>query len=191
MKHLLTHFWKLSINKAIICYTTGMTLYTLWVVPPTDIQKQLQEIVDDLSTKFHGPTFEPHMTLLGDIPIEKEAMVAKSKELVKQLRSFPVSLGELSFSTTYFQSVFVRVNATAALMDANLKAKAVFGIANTVFMPHISLLYGEQSMEERERAVLEAKVPDGISFTVNKLVITPSRKDPNEWEHIAELAFEG
>lgn len=164
-------------------------LYSLWITPETKLQNNLKQIVDSLADKYGSPKFEPHMTLLGDVEIDLDTMVKKTKSLASKLTPFQVELGPVSFSTTYFQSVFVRVKANAQLMQANLTAKEIFGQENNVFMPHISLLYGDQDMQLREKAASKIQLPSIQSFKVDQIVITPSTKDPAEWEHLAEIAL--
>lgn len=164
-------------------------LYTIWILPPPSLKKDLQEIIVKLAKKFKSPIFEPHMTLLGDIEIDEESMIEKAKTLASKTQPFSLELGEISFSTTYFQSVFVRVKSTAKLMEANLIAKGIFGKENNVFMPHMSLLYGDQEMELREIISQEIKLPINIKFKVEKIVVVPSTKNPKDWKHLAEVSL--
>lgn len=162
-------------------------LYTLWVIPPPEIKQILEDVIRDLGDKYKGPYFEPHMTLLGHILCNKEDVVEKTKILCKDVKPFEISLGEISFSTTYFQSVFARIKSSASLMELNLKAKEVFKLKNSLFMPHMSLLYGDHQMELREKIASEVKLPANLSFKVEKLVVTSCVNDPKDWIHLAEI----
>ena len=162
-------------------------LYTIWIVPSPSLRKDLEKIISKLAKKYKAPIFEPHMTLLGDTEIDEKNMIEKAKILASRLKTFPIELGEISFSTTYFQSVFVRVDCTAKLMEANLKAKEIYKRENYVFMPHMSLLYGDQEMTVREKIMTTIKLPKNTKFMVDKIVVVPSTKDPKEWEHLAEI----
>jgi putative endonuclease len=166
-------------------------LYTIWIIPSQSLKIDLDKIVSRLAKKYKSPIFEPHMTLLGDTEIDEKTMIEKAKLLATKLKAFPLELGEISFSTTYFQSVFVRVNCTAKLMEANLKAKEIYKRENNVFMPHMSLLYGDQDMALREKIIPSVKIPKSSKFIVDKIVVVPSTKDPKEWKHLAEIPFTG
>lgn len=161
-------------------------MQTIWVVPPPSIKRTLEIEVERLSEKYNSPIFEPHMTLLGDISMERNEFLTKVRKLAKMISPLSLSLGEVSFSTTFFQSVFVRVKSTAELMDANLQAKNMFGIENNVFMPHISLMYGEHSMKVRADASEGIQFPKE-NFICDTLTITQSSLNPSEWEHIEEI----
>ncbi|EKD91448.1 MAG: hypothetical protein ACD_30C00005G0016 [uncultured bacterium] len=164
-----------------------MNSFSIWIVPSGDVKKKLEGVILDLSQKYNSPVFEPHMTLLGDISVDEKSVLEKAKILTSKIKPFTVELGEISFSTTYFQSVFVRIKSNAELMNANLAAKEIFGVDNNVFMPHISLLYGDYDMELREKVAKEIKLPSNLSFNVDKLVIIPSFPEPKDWKHLAKL----
>lgn len=163
-------------------------LYSLLTNPPERIFSKLKAKIDELSDKYNGPKFDPHLTILGNIEGELSDIEEKVKTLASGLQTLELELSETSFSTTYFQNVFVRVKSNAALMNLNLKAKELFGMENNVFMPHVSLLYGDQDMKTREEAVSEIEI-EKESFIVDKFVIITSGNDPNTWEIVSEIRF--
>lgn len=162
--------------------------YSIWIIPPEPVYTQLKSIIDELAKNYNGPTFEPHMTVLGNIDKDLSQIERFGKELAESFDTLQLSLGPVSFSTTYFQSVFVRVNSTAQLMQLNIDAKKLFNMENSVFMPHISLLYGDHDMTTREEATSKVQIPQA-SFVVNKFTITPATSDPKEWEHSTTIPF--
>lgn len=165
-------------------------LYSLWIVPPSSLKKSLDEIILKLAKKYKSPKFEAHMTLLGDINSDEKQIIQQTKIFASKIETFPLKLGEISFSTTYFQSVFVRVISTAKLMEANLEAKRIFQMDNTVFMPHISLFYDKHEMKFREKIVSEIELPKTKYFKAESIIIVPSTKNPNEWKHLAKIPFQ-
>ena len=161
----------------------------IWVIPSEPLYSDVQKTIRQLSEEYNGPIFEPHMTVLADIDKDLTEMEPGFRELAKSVKNQEFSLGPISFSTTYFQSVFVRVNSTAQLMQLNLDAKEKFSKANDLFMPHISLLYGEQDMSVRESAALKVKLPV-LSFVAKELaIITTISPDPGQWKRSATISF--
>lgn len=128
------------------------------------------------------------MTLLGDIDRDLSEIEQKIKELATGLNKLELSLGPVSFSTTYFQSVFIRINSTAKPMQLNLEAKKLLNTENNVFMPHMSLLYGDPDMVTREKAAPSVKLA-GSSFTVNNFIIKTTTDDPKDWKIVATIPF--
>lgn len=143
--------------------------FSIWVIPPEQVYSQLKNVIYELSRQYNGSRFEPHMTILGNIDKDLSEIEQKLKELANSVDKLELSLGSVSFSTTYFQSVFVRVNSTAKLMQLNLDAKKLFDMENSVFMPHISLLYGNHNMVTREAAASGLHLPPS-SFVVDEFI---------------------
>ncbi|MBI2334274.1 2'-5' RNA ligase family protein [Candidatus Daviesbacteria bacterium] len=164
--------------------------YTLWIVPNPQIKSILEKIILDLSQEYGGPYFEPHMTLLGDIEVSEKEILEGTQKLASSIKPFALTLGEISFSTTFFQNVFVRVKSNAKLMDANLKAKQVFKMDNNLFMPHISLLYGDHDMSTREKIASNIELSPDLSFRAEKIsVVTSSSRNPRDWQHVVQFSF--
>lgn len=115
-------------------------------------------------------------------------MEEKVRKLAGKIDKLDLSTGVISYSTTYFQSIFVRLDSTAKLMQLNLDAKEIFHRDNNVFMPHISLLYGNHDMATREKIASKIQLPK-TSFTANTFVITPSTVNPSDWIHSATIPF--
>lgn len=163
------------------------SLYSLWIVPPPDLKKYLDEIILKLSEKYKSPEFETHMTLLGPINSDKKTMLQKAKKFASETKIFSLEIGEISFSTTYFQSVFIKVKSSAELLEANLKAKKIFQMDNNVFMPHISLIYGNHEMKLREQIASEIELPKNKHFQAENIIVIPCAKNPNDWKHLAKF----
>ena len=162
--------------------------YSLWLEPDAKIKNQLQEIICKLAKQHRLPFFEPHITLLGGIETKEEKAISNAEKIAAAFDKFPLVLGEVSFSTTYFQSVFVRVKASAKLMEANIMAKKLFGMENNVFMPHISLLYRDHKMELREKIASRIKLQK-LDFLAEKIIVIPESINPADWVHLAEDSF--
>lgn len=166
-----------------------MNIYSIFILPPHQVKKILDQIIINLCSLYDGPLFESHITLLPDISVNEKEMITKSKILASRITPFTVTLGEITFNTTFFQAVLVLVKPTAKLLEANLQAKEIFGIKNTLYMPHISLLYGNHSMPLREKISKEVTIPDALTFEVNKLALIPVTGEPNDWKKLEEIPF--
>jgi 2'-5' RNA ligase len=165
-----------------------MEKYSIWLIPPEPLYSQLKEVISELSNTYDSPLFEPHLTLVGNISKELNEIESYLENLALRIGKIELKIGTVSFSTTYFQSVLVRVDSAAELMQLNLDIKELFDLENNVFMPHMSLLYGNHSMAIREKVALEVKIAPQ-SFVVDKFVVTPATSDPKEWRHVAEIQF--
>lgn len=129
------------------------------------------------------------MTLFGPIPEDKEEVIRKTKAIAKRIVPFKLTLGEVDYSSTYFQCVFVRVKTSLSLLEARMNLQKTFKI-DTFFMPHISLYYGNIEPEVREKIAKAIKLSK-LSFKVDKLIITPATEDTSKWRHLAEIPLQG
>jgi 2'-5' RNA ligase len=158
--------------------------YSIWIIPPQPIFDEVSKIIGDLSSEYKAPVFKPHMTVLGNIDRELDDIQKAVEMVAKDTGKLTLSLGPISFSTTYYQSVLVRVNSTAQLMQLNLDIKKLLDIENNVFMPHISLMYGNHDMKTREKIAAGIKLQSS-TFIASEIVIIPEKSEPKEWEPIA------
>lgn len=167
--------------------------YSIWIIPSeANVRSYVTTVVTDLAQKFNGPIFEPHTTVLGDVHASIEEMEGNCKKIASQTKPFIVETGAVEYSTTYYQCAFVRLKSNPELMTLYDTTKAVFGMsAPTVYMPHMSLFYGNVSYETRQEII------DSLSFTpqqflINSLVVTPGGElPPSEWQHLMELPLIG
>ena len=162
--------------------------YSIWIIPPQSVFNELSKVINDLSIEYKGPVFKPHMTVLGNIDRELGDIQKAVETVANDTERLSLSLGPVSFSTTYFQSVLVRVNSIAQLMQLNLDIKKLLDIENNVFMPHMSLMYGNHDMETREKIAAKIKL-QSTSFVANEIVIIPEKSEPKEWEPIVTISF--
>ncbi|MEK7111877.1 MAG: hypothetical protein AAB875_00970 [Patescibacteria group bacterium] len=162
--------------------------YSIWILLEGKAQETLKKIVNQLSIKYGGPAFEPHLTLLSPIPGKKEAVIEKANEIAKIVRPFKLTTTNVDYGETYFRSVFIRVNTSKPLIDAAMFARTLFGI-NSIFVSHISLFYGNVDIKTREEIAKSVKLPN-LTFKAEKIVVTPaggSVSDPKDWHHLAEI----
>lgn len=162
--------------------------YSIWITLPDAARSRLTKIVNDLSKKYGGPTFEPHMTIVVNTNDTLENVVSKTKSIAKNTKAFELELGNIDYSTTYFQCVFVRAKTSVPLINLATKAKEKFDISS-FYMPHISLMYGNLDAEEKDKIARSIKLST-LKFKAEKLVITPAGEsvpDPKDWKHLAEI----
>lgn len=156
-----------------------------------EVKLYLSSTIRKLAEKHHGPEFEPHVTLLGNLPLTLDELEKGCEELASKTSPFQVTTGAVEYSTTYYQCAFVRIKPIPELMNVYDLAKQVFGLVNpSVFMPHISLFYGDTSYSERHKIVesLEFKQQH---FHISSIVVTPTDEVlPSEWKHLVTQHFE-
>lgn len=162
--------------------------YSIWIIPPEPIYSKLKSIIDDLASKHDAPKFEPHLTLVSMISMDLLDLEKTVSTIAKETKPFEISLGPVSCSTTYFQNVFVRADSSAELLSLKMQFQEELNLPQEMYMPHLSLFYANNSMEERVKISKSFEAPEG-TFIAESLVINPAVPDPKDWYHAANISF--
>jgi 2'-5' RNA ligase len=165
--------------------------YHLWLKPSGSTYDELAATIRELAQELNAPVFEPHVTLLSLEGSEREH-VRRTGELAGQLEPFSVILTELSSRNEYFQCLFINVQQTTQVMDANALAKRIFHQAERAYAPHLSLLYGLYP-EVRKREII-ARLGSGVRtwFEASAIhLIQADSGDPKDWHELSIAPMRG
>jgi 2'-5' RNA ligase len=160
--------------------------YHLWLKPSRKASYQFADVIQQLALELEAPTFEPHITLLGNLKGSEAEHVARSKELARSLPPFPINVRRPTFGEDYFHCVFLVAEMTAPLLHAHALARQIFHQEEGGrYLPHISLLYGRYS-ENRKKDII-ARLPASLCFPFEAShlsLIRASSDDPKEWQEV-------
>ena len=170
-----------------------MPTYHIWLMPASEAYGLLFATIAELSVKHDAPRFEPHVTLLGDLPGSEQDIVAKMSLLARQLDSYDIHLTDPAHDDQYFRCLYLNVQETALVMEANANAKAIFSQAEAndiPYRPHLSLLYGNYSISLKTQIIATLPSFQGLSFAVTSLrLVRAESTNPKDWHKIAEFAL--
>ncbi|TMW64863.1 hypothetical protein Poli38472_009030 [Pythium oligandrum] len=179
-------------NDAIYA-TAEFVGYSLWLVPHAAAERELQGVIDELATRLETPSFLPHMTLLGGIMgLQEEEVVRKTQLVADGLETLDLQVSAVSSKELlYFQCVFALLKMTPALENAHEHAKQVYErLEEPSFMPHVSLVYGDLSTEDR-RALAQEFGPrfDGTQMKMERLQLWNTTGPVKQWKLVKEIAL--
>jgi 2'-5' RNA ligase len=161
------------------------TPYSLWLQPAGGVYRRWAVQIRRLSRECATPAFEPHITLLGGLRGPKQAIVAKCSRLARCLPPLVVRLTEADYLDEYFRCLFVRVAMTDTLLRANEAAREIFGQREPrAFTPHLSLIYGNLSVEEKEAILARLGRRFDITFVARRLHLYVTADEPRRWRAI-------
>lgn len=163
-----------------------MKQHSIWLIPPEPVFGKLSGIIKELAGRYGGPVFSPHLTLVGGGEGTLSDFQKAAKASVQGLREITLQSDSVSFSTTYFQSVFLRARPTASLLELHTRLYKNLGLPQPVFMPHFSLYYGNNDMTIREKIASEIML-EPFSCTIKELTIIPENNDPDGWKPLATV----
>lgn len=161
---------------------TTSTGFSLWLQPTGQAYGRLARIIAQLSTQYRAPAFEPHVTLLGGLTDDADAVIAKTAQLSKLLKPNVIKLTTLDYFDEYFRCLFAKAEKSSWLIDANLQARKLFHREDaSEFMPHLSLLYGDFPLAIKQRIIIEIGSQFDFSFPVASVQLWSTAGEPKEW----------
>jgi 2'-5' RNA ligase len=163
--------------------------YALWLTPAEPIFNRFAREISRLSRELSTPRFDPHVTLLGRILLSEEKALARSARLAGMLKPTRVELSKIAHLDEYFRCLFVTVVGPDSIIKARQTACRVLGRQNTVYMPHVSLVYGKLSAAARERIAARMSSMSGQAFNVRSLALYRVSGAPREWKCIRRFAL--
>ncbi|KAF3340843.1 cyclic phosphodiesterase-like protein [Carex littledalei] len=178
---------------------TGTKVYSVWAFPPESVLARLKSVMSGLRSEFGGPVFEPHMTVVGAIRLTPESALEMIRSSTSGLRPYKVKVASVSRGTFSSQCIYLLIEPYKEVMEASAHVCGHFGYQrSTSYMPHLSLLYGDLTDEEKEKAVKKTEELDkelcGLEFEISELTLyktDPEDKSLKSWEKIEVCRLDG
>ncbi|ERN14146.1 hypothetical protein AMTRI_Chr01g111770 [Amborella trichopoda] len=169
-------------------------VYSVWAIPPLDVKLRLKALMEKLRDEFGGPEFEPHVTVVGATRLTEKDAMAKL-EACKELKPYKCRAIKVDKGSFFYQCVYLLLDPTPEMMEVNAHCIKHFGCSNaTPYMPHLSLLYGDLTEEEKKKAQDKANSLDqglcNLDFEVSSLALHKTDtedKTLKSWEKVAEI----
>lgn len=164
--------------------------YHLWIKPSGKVYDILRKTIGNLSKAYQGPFFDPHVTLLSFLTGTEEEIAFRSEQLGTSLQPFDVQLNNPAYGDQYFQCVFLKAQESPELMNAHKLARKLFLKDTNAYMPHLSLLYGHYSVEQKDKITATLSDTLRLSFSVEKFeLIRSGSEDPKDWISILTVSL--
>lgn len=175
----------------------NQAVYSVWAIPPEDVGARCANLMTTLRSEFGGPHFHPHITVVGAIKLTPEDAVTKLRSACQALRPFHVTVDRVAAGSFFYQCVYLLLRPDPHLLETSAHCCTHFGYTNsTPYMPHLSLLYGDLSDEEKRKAQERANAIDdtlgGLTFQITRLALYKTDtedKTLKSWEKIAECTL--
>jgi 2'-5' RNA ligase len=159
--------------------------HSIWLMPPSDQEEAFAAIVRDLAKRFDSPVFQPHLTLVEDMPRGWEELKPLVDQLVDGMAVFEAPIETVEESELYYRSFYARFPVTPQLKLLKERVVGIFGVGSVeTFMPHISLAYGVAESPEKAKAVAALRNElQGMSVTFDRIcIVSSSQQTPiEEW----------
>jgi 2'-5' RNA ligase len=164
--------------------------YALWLQPNGDIACKLQEKIKKLSQKYDTPIFAPHVTLVSSLEASETEMISLTKTLASSLHPVELVLTKAGWQSDYYKSIFIHIQNNGELKWMYKTACQLFDLPDAEpYFPHLSLLYGNIELNEKERILNIIGREFYLRFSVNSIALMRIEEDPEEWKKIETAVF--
>ncbi|KAL9455844.1 hypothetical protein AB3S75_005133 [Citrus x aurantiifolia] len=168
--------------------------YSVWAIPPDEVRARVKKLMEGLRSEFGGPQFEPHVTVVGAMSLTADDALEKFKSACNGLKAYNCTVNRVATGTFFYQCVFLLLHPTPEVAEPSSHCCGHFGYkSSTPYMPHLSLLYGDLTDDEKKIAQEKAhKLDEGIgslSFPITRLQLWKTDTEDTtlkSWEMVAE-----
>jgi len=162
-----------------------MNTYDIFLIPTINQYKKYTEIINTLSNKYKTPSF-PHVTILEMVGIEENELIAKVREITRYFNKIEVDIFGINFSNTIHQCVFAQIKMSQQLLTLYNKLETnLHFFEKSPFFPHMSLIYGELTPEEKSNVAKLIKF--NKKLLLDKLVIYKDGPLASDWKYVTEF----
>ncbi|KAK9930479.1 hypothetical protein M0R45_027516 [Rubus argutus] len=156
--------------------------YSLWAIPPDDVSQRIKKVMRGLRAEFGGPEIEPHIPVVGSIRMSHEDLLDKLRSLRScnqcNVCTYQAKVESVVIRNFYHQCVSLLIDSS---MEVSKHLRYITGIFCGHFgfykdvRPHLSLLYGNLTEEERKIALERVSILDesisSLSFTITQFAV--------------------
>ncbi len=157
-------------------------------MPVGRLHEKLDNLISQISEKYHSPVFKPHVTLLGSAAGDKDSIILETSKLASSIEPYDINLTNVGCLDEYFRSLFIEVEKTDEVIRANLEAKRLFGNdEGSVYFPHLSLMYGKFSIEIKKEIISEIEDRFNFTFRADSIHLYDTSGTPEEWYRLRKF----
>ncbi|WP_170765153.1 hypothetical protein [Ruegeria lacuscaerulensis] len=165
-------------------------MHSIWLMPDSETRKKLRSLNENIAGALNSPLFEPHITLIGDIPGDVEQTRAVCSELFGDFDAGPAKFAEVSLTDAYFMFFFANVSVSADLWAKRKKLANALGVEVAAWQPHFSLAYGSGMLEQRKSlssTVEETLGGQGFNISSIQVVTASKQEELRHWRSLSQL----
>jgi 2'-5' RNA ligase len=117
-------------------------------------------------------------------------MLYRTQQLANSIKPFIFELTTVSYLNEFFRCLFIKVDKTKEIMEANQKARSIFDREQEpIFSPHLSLMYGNFPSVMKEEIINKIGGDFHIRFEAKSiyLVLSSSNVEPKNWKRLRQF----
>ena len=124
----------------------------------------------------------PHITLLAGLHGSEKELVIKVSGLAKKMKAFSVKTNAIETQDSFYKSLYLKIVETEPLSENRQQAEALFHPKQEDdFMPHLSLLYGNQSEQDKQIIMANLRNKTRLELLIDRVALILAVGPPEEW----------
>lgn len=152
--------------------------HSIWLTLDPAGEARLSPLIDALAAEYARPSFQPHITLLGELDGDPDATAAELDGLDWPENSTAEVTG-VDWGGTYFTAIFLQLTVPRALYEIREGvSQSLLGRAPKLYRPHASLAYGPIEAAEKQRLIGKfAEEFAGAKFRIGAVAVVSSSEN--------------
>jgi 2'-5' RNA ligase len=173
------------------CKLKDVILHSIWLTLDPVSQRAVAAVIASIADRFGSPSFEPHITLLGDLgsPIDKSINLVG--QIFANILTTRLDVSGPKCGDTFFTSIVLDAPLPGPLPIAYATlAKTLTPDRHQPFHPHVSLAYGLSDSDARTALISEQIKGASLDYlTVSGVAVVRSSKTTpiDEWATVSKF----
>jgi hypothetical protein len=169
---------------------TQQAQYSLWLLPSGAHESLLLETVARLSVLLGGPSFTPHLTVLGDIALTLEQLRGPARHMAERCPPLRWKVNRVECTAAFFRCLYLRFDKRPEFALLQQCALHCSGTRRGLPpYPHLSLAYGDPHPDNAGLCTLLAEEFAGQAIVFDRLAICRSSSNVPiaQWECLEQF----
>lgn len=159
-------------------------------MPEGPVCARLAARIDQLADRLGTMRFLPHLTLVSGIVVAEAQAGAIAARAAAGIEPFAVRLGGAEGRDEHFRCLFLPAQDGPPLRTAHAIAARAFGRSpDPAFLPHVSLVYGTLTADEKRAIAREIGDGLALAFEVRRLHLWRTEGAVTAWRELGAFAI--
>ena len=163
-------------------------MFAIWFVFEKEDSKYLLQKIKELSIQYNCSVFVPHITAYGLIDADLNVVDKIVSDSIKGEKSIIVEKNSISYSNNFWKALFIEICPNDQLKRINKRlTESLISFSKYEFKPHVSLIYKEMNLDEKEKLVNTLHIKN--SFKITGVCIQQFSEDIEKWKIVREYVL--
>jgi 2'-5' RNA ligase len=158
--------------------------FSVWLTPCEKHAQELLATIRRLARQYNAPVFYPHVTITSGFSPDFESLRADIDAATAGVAPFSMRVDSLDCTEDLFKTLFVTFHASDRLQDLYGQVRErVEERAGYEFMPHLSLLYKDMPLQDKQRLAGATRI-DMETIDFEGIWVTTPGSEQHGWKDV-------